>query len=126
VGVYCGQSRVRFASKNASDPYQNSEGKPAVSDALKNEQIVKCPRCDRTYRLGYSDNEWNKIKDWLKLAQAAIRKDHDLRHEAATIPLEWKGIWALLLGQNQTVSRGVAPRPKFLVAPLAALHLPVL
>jgi hypothetical protein len=25
-----------------------------------------------------------------------------------------------------TVSRGVAPRPRFLVAPLAALHLPVL
>jgi hypothetical protein len=58
-------------------------GKPVVSDALKN---------DRTYRLGYSDNEWNKVKDWLKLAQAAIRKDHDSRHQAATIPLEWRGI----------------------------------
>jgi hypothetical protein len=42
--------------------------------------------------LAYSDNEWNKVKDWLKLAQTAIRSDHDLRHEAATIPLEWRGI----------------------------------
>ena len=67
-------------------------GKPAVSDALKNEQTIKCPRCERTFRLGYSDNEWNKVKDWLKLAQAAIRKDHDSRHEAATLRLEWRGI----------------------------------
>jgi len=71
-------------------------GKPAVSDDLtddlKNEQPVKCPRCERTYRLGYSDNEWNKVKDRIWLAESAIRKDHDLRHEAATIPLEWRGI----------------------------------
>jgi uncharacterized C2H2 Zn-finger protein len=67
-------------------------GKPTVSDALKNEQTVKCPRCDRTYRLGYSDSEWNKVKDWLKLAATVIRKDHDSVHEAATIGLEWKGI----------------------------------
>jgi hypothetical protein len=67
-------------------------GKPAVSDDLKNEQTVKCPRCHRTYRLGYSDTEWHRVKDWLKLAESAIRKDHDLRHEAATIPLEWRGI----------------------------------
>src|ERR1700688_2522705 len=25
------------------------------------------------------------LKDWLKLAEAAIRKDHDSKHEAATI-----------------------------------------
>ncbi len=39
-----------------------------------------------------SDGEWHRVKDWLKLAETAIRKDHDLRHEAATIPLEWRGI----------------------------------
>jgi hypothetical protein len=63
-------------------------GKPAVSDDLKNEQTIKCPRCERKYRLGYSDNEWNKVKDWLRLAETAIRRDHDSRHEAATITLE--------------------------------------
>jgi len=52
---------------------------------------VKCLRCEQTYRLGYSDDEWHRVKDWLKLAQAAIRKEHDLRHEAVTIPLEWCG-----------------------------------
>ena len=67
-------------------------GKPAVSDDLKNELTVKCPRCERTYRLGYSDNEWNKVKDWLRLAETAIRRDHNSRHESATITLEWRGI----------------------------------
>ena len=68
------------------------DGKPSVSDALPNRHTVKCPRCDQAYVLAYSDNEWNKVKDWLKLAIAAIRKEHDLRHEAATIPLDWRGI----------------------------------
>jgi hypothetical protein len=67
-------------------------GKLIVSDTLTNEQTVRCPRCDETYRLGYSDGEWHRVKDWLKLAETAIRKDHDLRHEAATIPLEWRGL----------------------------------
>jgi len=68
------------------------DGKPVVSDDLTNEQTVKCPRCGLAYRLGYSDTEWHRVKDWLNLAAKAIRKDHDLRHEAATIPLEWRGI----------------------------------
>ena len=68
------------------------EGKPVVSDTLTNEQTVQCPRCEQTYRLGYSDTEWHRVKDWLKLAETAIRKDHDSRHEALTIPLEWRGI----------------------------------
>jgi len=67
-------------------------GKPALSDTLTNEQTAKCPRCVRTYRLGYSDGEWHRVKDWLQLAEKAIRKDHSLRHEAVTIPLEWRGI----------------------------------
>lgn len=68
------------------------EGNPVVADTLTNEQIVQCPRCEQTYRLGYSDSEWHRLKDWLKLAETAIRKDHDSRHEAATIALEWRGI----------------------------------
>jgi hypothetical protein len=68
------------------------DGKPAIRDILANEQIVKCPRCEQTYRLGYSDNERNKVKDWLKLADTAIYHDHDLQHQVVTIPLEWRGI----------------------------------
>ena len=67
-------------------------GKPVVSDDLTNELAVRCPRCEQTYRLGYTDDEWNKVIDWLQLAGTAIRKDHDLRHDAATIPLDWRGI----------------------------------
>src|SRR5258708_39005414 len=66
-------------------------GNPTISDTLTNEQTVKCPRCEQTYRLGYSDSEWHRLKDWLNLATTAIRSDHDLRHEAVTIPLEWRG-----------------------------------
>ena len=69
------------------------EGKPVVSDELTNEvRAIHCPRCEQAYRLGYSDTEWHRVKDWLQLAAKAIRKEHDLRHEAATIPLEWRGI----------------------------------
>ena len=69
-----------------------TDGKPSVSDALPNQHTVKCPRCEQAYVLAYSDSEWNKLKDWLKIAETAIRKDHDLRHEAARITLEWRGI----------------------------------
>ncbi len=34
----------------------------------------------------------DKVKDWLKLAQTAIHRDHDSRHEAATIRIDWRGI----------------------------------
>ncbi len=69
------------------------EGKPVVADDLTNEvQVIQCPRCEQTYRLGYSDTEWHRVKDWLRIAQTAIRTDHGLRHERATIPIEWLGV----------------------------------
>jgi len=68
------------------------DGQPAVSDTLTNCLTVRCPRCEQTYRLGYSDDEWNKLRTWQELAAKALRKDHDLRHEAVTIPLEWRGL----------------------------------
>jgi hypothetical protein len=67
------------------------DGRLAVADILSHERTKDCPRCYQTYRLGYSGNEWS-IKDWLKLAQAAIRKDHDSRREVMTVPIEWQGI----------------------------------
>jgi hypothetical protein len=68
------------------------DGKPPFFDALPNAPVVRCPRCHQPFRLGYSGSEWNEVKDWLRLAETAMRKDHGLRHEAATIPLEWCGI----------------------------------
>ena len=66
------------------------DGNPAISDTLLYAQIVRCPRCERKYRLGYSEGEWHRVKDWLKLAVSAMLKDHNARHEAATITLEWR------------------------------------
>ena len=69
------------------------DGKPTnTSDTVTNGVTVCCPRCEQAYWLSYSDGEWNKVKDWLKPAESAIRKDQGLRHEALTIPLEWRGI----------------------------------
>jgi hypothetical protein len=68
------------------------DGKPAQADAHANALTVECPRCEQSYRLSYSDDEWHRLRTWQDLAGKALRKDHDLRHEAATIPLEWSGI----------------------------------
>lgn len=65
-------------------------GKSAVIDTLENEQVVKCPSCDQTYRLGYSNGEWNRVKDCLTIAERAIREDHKRQHQAASLDLEWK------------------------------------
>jgi hypothetical protein len=64
-------------------------GKPAVSDTLTNEQAMKCPMCGQAFRLGYSDGEWNRVKDWLIIGERAIREDHRLKHEALTLVLVW-------------------------------------
>lgn len=68
------------------------DGKPAQPDALTKALTVRCPRCEQAYRLGFSDAEWHRLRTWQELADKALRKDHDLRHEAATILLEWSGI----------------------------------
>jgi hypothetical protein len=68
------------------------DGKPAQPDAHTNALTVRCPRCEQSYRLCYSNEEWHRLRTWQELAGKALRKDHDLRHEAATIPLEWRGI----------------------------------
>ena len=48
------------------------DGKPVAPDELTNEQTVRCPRCEQTYRLGYSDNEWHRVKDWFKRAETTV------------------------------------------------------
>jgi hypothetical protein len=63
-----------------------ADGKSVVSDTLPNDQPVKCPLCDQLFRLGYSDSEWNRVKDWLGLAERAIRDDHNKRrHEVLSL-----------------------------------------
>ena len=68
------------------------DGDLPTSGAIADGYILECRCCGATYSLTLTDNEWHRVKDWFKLADTAIRKDHDLRHKAATIPLEWRGI----------------------------------
>ena len=65
------------------------DGTPAVSDTLENEQILQCALCDEVYRLGYSDSEWNRVKDWLTIAERAIREDH--KRNTRRRRLTWNG-----------------------------------
>jgi hypothetical protein len=66
------------------------DGKSGASDALENEQILQCSLCDEVYRLGYSDSERKRVKDWLTIAERAIREDHKRKHQVASLNLEWK------------------------------------
>ena len=62
------------------------------ADALPNQVAVKCPRCDETYLLTYSDDEWNRVKDWIVLAERALRVDHKSRHEVEAPTLLWNPV----------------------------------
>lgn len=65
-------------------------GKPVLSDTLGNSHNVKCPLCEQEFRLGYSDGEWNRVKDWLGLAERAIREDHKRGHQLASLAIQWR------------------------------------
>jgi hypothetical protein len=41
-----------------------------------NQITVKCPRCDRAFRLNYSDDEWHRVNRLLTAAERALREDH--------------------------------------------------
>ena len=66
--------------------------KPGASYALPNQLTVKCPRCDETYRLAYSDDEWNRLKDWIGLAERALREAHKHGHELQSLTLAWSPV----------------------------------
>jgi hypothetical protein len=62
-------------------------GGPAISGTLTNEQTIHCPICQNSYRFGYSDGEWHRVKDWLVQADRAIREDHKSNHELTSLTL---------------------------------------
>lgn len=63
--------------------------KPDTAASLPNQTIVACPRCDQIYRLSYSDDEWNRVKDWLVRAERALREDHKGGHDASSVAVAW-------------------------------------
>ena len=67
-----------------------ADGKPAINDTLTNSQVARCLECEQEFRFGYSDGEWNRVKDGLGIADRAIREDHKRKHEVASLILEWR------------------------------------
>jgi hypothetical protein len=65
-------------------------GQPAQS--FPNRVTVACPVCDETYELSYSDDEWNRVKDWLNVARRSLRQDHKRSHELSSHALAWKAV----------------------------------
>ena len=60
-----------------------------VIDTLLNQQTVRCPPCEQTYRLGYSDDEWHRFSAWLGKAERAMRERHKKEHDADVLQLCW-------------------------------------
>jgi len=65
------------------------DDKPVIADALPNEQVVRCPRCEQTYGFGHSENEWHRLGTWLKKAESAMRESHKKGHEQEGLELIW-------------------------------------
>jgi hypothetical protein len=40
------------------------------------ERAIKCPYRSQRYLLTWDDAEWNSVKDWIRLAEAAVRRSH--------------------------------------------------
>ena len=64
-------------------------GRAVEIDTLPNQQTVKCPRCEQTYRFAYTDDEWNRVSAWLGKADRAMRESHKKRHDAAELEMRW-------------------------------------
>jgi hypothetical protein len=54
-----------------------------------NERPIRCPYCSRRYLLVWDDKEWNSVKDWIRVAEAAVRKSHP-KHGMIELPLSLK------------------------------------
>jgi hypothetical protein len=52
---------------------------------------VKCTHCEQRFVLTWDDEEWNRVKDWIRVAAAAVRKSHP-RHVAERLHIERKKV----------------------------------
>jgi len=51
--------------------------------------LIQCPYCSQRYLLVWDDKEWNSVKDWIRVAEAAVRKSHRAHGDIA-LPLTLK------------------------------------
>ena len=50
------------------------------------ERAIQCPYCPLQYLLIWDDAEWNSVKDWIRLAEAAVRRSHRLHSDIQLAP----------------------------------------
>jgi hypothetical protein len=50
------------------------------------EQIIECPYREARFLLVWDDKEWNSVKDWIRVARFAVRKNHP-RHSRVELPV---------------------------------------
>jgi hypothetical protein len=53
---------------------------------VEHQQFVKCTHCEQRFILTWDDDEWNCVKDWLRIAGQAVRKSHP-RHADDQLPI---------------------------------------
>jgi hypothetical protein len=53
------------------------------------ERPIKCSYCPQQYLLVWDDKEWNSVKDWIRVAEAAVRKSHP-KHGMIELPSSLK------------------------------------
>jgi hypothetical protein len=49
------------------------------------QHVITCSHCGQKYLLVWDDKEWNYVKDWIHLAEFAVRKSHPL-HTVIELP----------------------------------------
>ena len=50
------------------------------------ERLIQCPYCPQKYLLVWDDKEWNSVKDWIRVAEIAVRKSHRAHGDIALPP----------------------------------------
>jgi hypothetical protein len=81
---------------------------------------IQCPYCPQQYLLIWDDAEWNSVKDWIRLAEAAVRMSHR-KHGDIELP-STREVAAVRLGIRPSgdVSRARWDRPAALCGRSAA------
>jgi hypothetical protein len=54
-----------------------------------NQIALKCPLCYQQFHLRYSNDEWHRVNTMLKLAERALRADHNKRHQQDSVDFDW-------------------------------------
>jgi hypothetical protein len=50
------------------------------------ERLIQCPYCPQKYLLAWDDAEWNSVKDWIRVAEAAVRRSHRIHGDIELPP----------------------------------------